>query len=149
MLTAEMIRELKSLERNGELETKAVVELARRPSSALHKHPAFEWDVKKAAYQQWLDAARSVVQVYVGIVTDHNEPKMMRQYVHITDAEGDPVYCSTQRVLLENRSVIVRTVADRILSAIASYPLSEFDGVVKIVRKIRLDNSEGGDSKVA
>ena len=85
MLTPEMIKELRQLEKQGggELRTEAVVEIAKKPTSALHKHPAFEWDIKKAAHKQWMDAARAVVQVYVGIVTDHGKPKTMRQYVHI------------------------------------------------------------------
>jgi hypothetical protein len=145
MLTPEMIKELHQLEIGGKLHTKHVVALAKKPSSALHKHPAFEWDVKKAAYQQWMDAARSIVQVYVGVVEDHGKGKMMRQYVSIVDAkEGTQVYRSTQKVLLQNRSVIVSIVADRILSIIASYPLSEFDEVVELVKQIRNNSTEGG-----
>ena len=49
MLTEPMIAELRELEKKGggELHTDAVVALARKPSSALHHHPAFVWDIEK------------------------------------------------------------------------------------------------------
>lgn len=139
MLTTEMIAELRGLEKQGggELRTEAVVALAKKPSSALHAHPAFEWDIRKAAAKQWLEAARHVVQVYVGVVKDDGETKTMRQYVHIRDVDGEPIYKATQKILIENRSVLVNLVCDRIVSAIRSYPLHEFDSVLALVESIR------------
>lgn len=43
----------------GVLTPRAVVEDAKDPSSPLHDQ--FTWDVKKAAYQYWLDEARAVI----------------------------------------------------------------------------------------
>jgi hypothetical protein len=149
MLTKQMVAELRSLERknHGELRTTDVVALARNPKSALHQHPAFEWDVQRAAEKQWLEAARHVVQVFVGLIRDGNEQREMRQYVHIVDAENLPVYRSTQRVLMENRATLINLVCDRIASAISSYPLKEFDPVIALVNRIRIQ--EGGDQEAA
>jgi len=152
MLTERMIGELRLLEKrnHGELKTEDIVTLARNPKSALHDHPAFEWNVEKAAEQQWLQAARHIVQVYVGIIRDGSEPKVMRQFVHIRDAENQPIYRSTQRVLAENRATLVNLVCDRIASAISSYPLREFDPVLALVKKIRAQQGgEGGGEKAA
>jgi hypothetical protein len=149
MLTEKMVAELRSLERknHGKLKTEHVVELAKNPKSALHSHPSFVWDIEKAAELQWHEAARRVVQVYVGIVTDGTERKVMRQFVHIRDADNLPVYKATQRVLMENRATLVNLVCDRILAAIHSYPLREFDPVVDLVQHIRIE--EGGDQEAA
>ena len=140
-LTPEMIAELRELERlgGGELTTEAVVERAREPTSALHNHPAFEWDVSKAALQSWMNATRSVIQVFVGLIDDGGERKPMRQYVHVYDSNKQPVYRSTQKVLQENRATIINVVCDRIISTVKSYPLSEFDPVVELIDQIRAD----------
>jgi beta-N-acetylglucosaminidase len=149
MLTEKMVAELRAIEKKGrgELKTEDVVAVAKNPKSELHKHPAFEWDVSKAAERQWFEAARHVVQVYVGIVNDGKDRKVMRQYVHIRDADNLPVYKATQRVLLENRATLVNLVCDRIMSAINSYPLREFDPVVDLVQHIRIE--KGGDQQAA
>jgi hypothetical protein len=149
MLTDAMIKELRGLEKqnHGELRTEDVVALAKEPTSALHAHPAFVWDIRKAAEIQWHVAARHVVQVYVGVINDGSRQRVMRQYVHIRDAANQPIYKSTQRVLMENRSTLINLVCDRIISAISSYPLREFDDLVALVEKIRV--KEGGKDKAA
>ena len=133
-----MIAELRSLEdADGNLHTRDVVERARNPSSALHDHPAFEWDVTRAAYKQWMDAARNVVQIYVGLVDDGGDRKPMRLMVHMVDVNKKPIYRPTQKMIRENRAALVTSVCNSILSAIKSYPLSEFDHVVELVEEIR------------
>jgi hypothetical protein len=155
MLTPEMIAELQGLEKqgSGNVRTEDVVTLAKKPSSALHAHPAFEWDIRKAAAKQWLEAARHVVQVWVGMVKDDGQEKPMRQLVHIIDLADGPVYRATAKVILENRAGLVNMVADRILSVIHSYPLSEFDAVVALVEQIRSGGNNvpkrGGKAGVA
>lgn len=139
MLTEPMLAELRALEKKGggSLRTEDVVELARKPNSALHKHPAFIWDIKQAAARQWTDAARSVIQCFVGIVRDNGTAKEMRQFVSVKTIEGDPVYQSTDKVIITNRSLLVKIVADRILAQIRHYPLEEFDGIVSLVEEIK------------
>lgn len=139
MLTEPMIAELRELEKKGggELHTDAVVALARKPSSALHDHPAFIWDIKKAAMQQWSDAARAVIQCFVGIIRDNGEAKEMRHFVSVRTIDGAPIYRSTQKVLIADRSLLVKIIADRILAQIRHYPLSEFDPVIALVEEIK------------
>jgi hypothetical protein len=146
MLTQAMIAELRELEKknHGQLRTEDVVEKAKEPTSALHSHPAFEWDLERAANLHWHEAARKVIQVFVGIVRDGPEPRLMRQYVNIRSESDPPAYTSTQKVLVENRSSLVNLVCDRVLSAIRNYPLKEFDPVVSLVNKIRAQ--QGGDT---
>jgi hypothetical protein len=52
----------------GVLRPRDVVEDARDPSSPLHAH--FKWDVAEAAYEHWLDTARTLIaSVKVNIIT--------------------------------------------------------------------------------
>jgi hypothetical protein len=142
-LTAGMVRELKSLEKkSGLLLTSDVVALARDPTSELHRHPAFEWDIERAAYKSWMDAARSIVQVYVEIIDDPESDRRetMRGFMHVrmdTPSGMTHAYRSTKTVLLEDRATILNAVCDRIVSAIKSYPLPEFDPVLELVEQIR------------
>ena len=61
----------------------------------------------------------------------------MRHFVSVRTIDGEPIYRSTEKVLIANRSLLVKLIADRILSQIRHYPLSEFDSVVALVEEIR------------
>lgn len=151
MLTEEMLKELQTLEKKnrGNLQTEAVVEFARNPTTALHAHPAFAgWNDKDVAHKYYLVAARSIIRVYVTIIKDGSEEKMMRGYVNIHKTGDVPVYQATKKVLLENRNAIINMVCDRLLSIIKSYPLSEFDSVVQTIMEIQ-ESAQGGDQKAA
>jgi hypothetical protein len=58
--------------KDGMVHASVVVEWARdHPSSILHTK--FQWDVDKAAYQQWVETARRLIVVY--IVKENGERK--------------------------------------------------------------------------
>lgn len=139
-LTPEMIRELNQLKGNdGRLDTEAVVRKAKEPTSALHLHPAFEWDVRKAAEQQWRAAAREIISVWVEVVDDRGDGERapMRVMVSIADEEGERHYEETKTVLRENRPALINSVLDRIVGVIRSYPLAEFDPILTLIERIR------------
>jgi hypothetical protein len=140
MLTQAMINELEELERTkGGLFTEDIVEKAQEITSALHSHPAFEWDVNKAARASWMDAARRIQRVYVTIVDDRGdgEKAVMRTYVSVVQDGGGRVYRRTEQELKSDRTALINSVLDRIVSAIKSYPLPEFDPILELVEEIR------------
>jgi hypothetical protein len=60
------------MNRNGKLTPRAVVADAQKPSSPLHRHGGFQWDVHKAAYRHWLDRARTMIaSVEIIYTVDH------------------------------------------------------------------------------
>jgi hypothetical protein len=72
MARSESVRikaELEKLQDNrGKTSPEAVVEFAKdNPKSALHGK--FNWNVKEAAYQHWLDTARGIIRVYVTVLS--------------------------------------------------------------------------------
>ncbi len=71
-ITAEVKEHLESIaaKRNGRLTADDVVADAKRKDSPLHS--LFEWDVKKAAAQHWVDTARTLISsVEVKVTMDH------------------------------------------------------------------------------
>jgi hypothetical protein len=138
-LTPAMISELNSLQSvDGYIDTNDVVAKAKDIKSALHKHPAFEWDVTKAAERQWHDAARGLIQIWV-IIADRGdgEKTEIRATVSMADQEGERHYYSTPKILREDRARVINLVLDRVESAIRNYPLTEFDPILKLVAEIR------------
>ncbi len=55
---------LSKLAEANRLTKEAVLAEAKRTDSPLHDHPAFDWDVNKAAERQWLTQARRVIQEF-------------------------------------------------------------------------------------
>jgi len=69
MSTSDAIREaqraiLLRLSEEGRLTKEAVLAEAKKPDSPLHEHPAYNWDVQKAAETQWLAQSRRVIQQF-------------------------------------------------------------------------------------
>jgi len=87
-------------QRHGVLTPELVVDEARKKDSPLHEH--FEWDVKKAAAQHWLDTARALIRsVRLQVVNetrvltapmfvrDPALPSHQQGYVRTADLRGD------------------------------------------------------------
>lgn len=103
-LTSEQIERLASLEdENGILTPDAVVADAKHKDSPLHD--LFDWDVKKAAHNWWLERARQVLRVRVEITTNTVTVKAPL-YVSDSEMEGQG-YRST--VALQRDPVTART----------------------------------------
>ncbi len=71
--------------RHGKLQTEVVVEKARNPRSPLH--PAFQWDVGKAARAHWMWQARELIREIVVVVAggERTEPA----FIHVRIVRGD------------------------------------------------------------
>src|SRR4029077_20904761 len=104
---------------NGYINPKRVIEAARDPASPIHID--FEWDVKTAAEQHWLDQARTLIRfvklnVQISNVTvvapyyvpDPDRPQQSKRYIELTIA-GRNTEMARQVLLAE---------LDRIASAI-------------------------------
>lgn len=57
----------------GRLTPAAVVADARDPKSVLHRNAGFQWDLRKAAYRQWIEHARTLIADAVVVVRDRND----------------------------------------------------------------------------
>jgi len=134
-----MIAELNGLkDADGCIDTKSVVAKAKDRTSALHTHPAFEWDVNKAAEAHWLEAARSVIQVWVTLEDcGDGEERQIRTMISLQDDQGVRRYYATPKILRDNRARLINSVLDRIENAIGSYPVVEFDPLLELVAQIR------------
>jgi len=141
-LTKEMIKELNSLrDASGRLDTATVVAFAKNPATALHEHPAFVWDVEAAAQVQWHADARSIIEVWTKVIVDGRVPKVMRAVVSLVGEDRQRHYEPTETVVRENRLALINNVLDRIVSAVKSYPLEEFDPLLELVEEIRANSS--------
>jgi hypothetical protein len=79
--------ELKKLTKRGVLKAEDVVEHARNPKTALHRH--FEWDDTEAARQYRLDQARRLIRVFVVVEPARGE-SAVRAFVSLsTDRRKD------------------------------------------------------------
>lgn len=86
-LTEAQIARIRSLENEaGAITPNAVVDDAKRKNSPLH--PLFEWDVKKAAAQQWIETAREVIASVTLIVTTETHTIRAPNYVRDPSATG-------------------------------------------------------------
>lgn len=75
-----------TMKNGGILTPEAVVEDAKSKESPLHD--LFQWDVKKAAYQHWLDTARSLIRsVRVEV---HVESRKVSTVAYVRDPKAPP-----------------------------------------------------------
>jgi hypothetical protein len=98
MISQEKSNYIRSLaDARGYIEPSRVVEAARDPDNPLHDE--FEWDIDKAAEQQWIEQARRLIRLVkveitvehreiraVGYVVDPDRPAGSRRYVDISVA---------------------------------------------------------------
>ena len=70
-------REIEELSTTGDLTPARVVEKAKNPDTALHV--AFEWNLSKAAYENWLNSARSLIRA-ICIKVEQNQQSMPIYY---------------------------------------------------------------------
>lgn len=84
--TRELVRmrlETIAAENSGLLTPEAVLRDAKKPTSPLHN--LFEWDVKKAARQHWLDTARALIR---GVrVTVQTETSIISTVAYVRDPD--------------------------------------------------------------
>jgi hypothetical protein len=80
-------KELQELyDSSGSLRPSAVLEVARKKTSALHAR--FEWDDKKAGHQHRLEQARSLIR-YTPIVYEGKPDKMVNVRPTLLNTEGE------------------------------------------------------------
>lgn len=92
-LTADQIAHLESLATaRGQLAPSIVVEDAKLKSSPLHA--LFEWNVKKAAYTQWIQQAREIIASVTLVVTTNETTIRVPKYVRDPEANGAEGYRS-------------------------------------------------------
>jgi hypothetical protein len=92
---AQRLAELENPE-TGRLTPEAVVADAKRKDSPLHD--LFEWDVKKAAYQHWLDRAREVMTMRVVVTTESATVRVVGYVRDPTAGPKDAGYVSIGRL---------------------------------------------------
>jgi hypothetical protein len=114
-------------DKSGYIEPARLVEAARRPDNILHDE--FEWDVQKAAEEQWIDQARRLIRMVrievtvehrevraVGYVVDPDRPPKSHRYVDISIAARNRD--QAHQIILDEMSRI--TAAIRRAQAIAA-----------------------------
>jgi len=80
MMSAAKAAFIRSLEdSSGRLEPEKVVEAARPPGSPIHED--FEWDVKKAAQQHWIEQARTLIRYVRFEVITETETIVVPYYI--------------------------------------------------------------------
>lgn len=94
-LSEEVIAELETLKVEDNSTPEAIVERARDPTSALHAE--FEkrssWDMTKAAYNDWLRAAKDILSDWKLTIVEHSYSYEIKAVVAHPDQKG--VYRST------------------------------------------------------
>jgi hypothetical protein len=87
MISAEKQTYIRSLaDARGYIEPVRLIEVARDPGNLLHDE--FEWDVQKAAGQQWIEQARRLIrQVKVEVTIEHRE---IRSVGFVVDPDRPP-----------------------------------------------------------
>lgn len=93
----------------GVLTPELVIADAKKKDSPLHGQ--FEWDVKQAAYQHWLDQARALIRAVRVVVTEEriSAPAWVRDPNAEHDAQG---YVSTVSLRSDADSARVVVVAE-------------------------------------
>lgn len=139
---SEITKELELIrQKSGTVQPADVVEFARtNPSSALYRR--FNWDVKEAAYENWLLTARNIIRVHVKILDDGSGNKQpMRAFVNIEAPKGVPQsgYRRTEEVLddPEDRKALVCATLTRMWNIYKSYPLPELEPVRRAIEECR------------
>jgi len=118
----------------------AVLEKARDPNSALNKHPVWRgWDTKTLAEQQLRQCARQLIGGFITVIQDPGKrPAPMRGFVSLVNpATKKRRYVPTARAVRQERGNLIVQICDELLSKLKSYPLVEFEPVVKLVQQIR------------
>lgn len=78
----QIIQRIKELEdKHGRLTPEIVVADAKNTDSPLHGE--FEWDVKKAAHEHWLDRARALIRSVKVVIT--TESRVVRSVAYVRD----------------------------------------------------------------
>ena len=112
-------KELDRLAENGLLEAKTIVREARKPNNPLHKR--FDWDLRRAAEQHWLDEARRLIHVYVTVINGDHTP--VRALVSLAQATGKPGYMPIRQALssAETLAELREMFARDLLSVLTRY----------------------------
>jgi hypothetical protein len=76
------LEEIRQAHPEGLLVMDAVVEAARDESSPLHAY--FNWNIEEAAYQHWLNQARTLVRTIEVIMPDDPEETLIPRYVSLS-----------------------------------------------------------------
>ena len=136
--------------RDDGFETEAVVERAKDPESALHRH--FQWDDTKAAHMHRLQQARNIIgSVDIRQVKDSraDDDGRIRAWVSIerTDNGGDVrrVYVPTTDAMSEaatRKQVLRKALYDATVYMRKYKGLSELDLIFEAIDIVRSDNPE-------
>lgn len=122
MLSKEKATFVRSLgDGNGHIEPAAVVEAAREPDSPIHDE--FEWNVKAAAEQHWLDTARGLIR-FVRLEVEVERETVIAPF-YIVDPARPP---RSQRYVELTRAGRDREIAERVM-------LDELDRIVNAIRR--------------
>jgi hypothetical protein len=104
---------------NGNIQPRTVVEDARDPKSPLHGK--FNWDVHEAAYEHWMETARTLIR-FVKLTIEIEHHTVVAPY-YVPDPDREPKTRSyielTKAALDRNRALaIMIDECDRIAAAI-------------------------------
>lgn len=80
----------------GRVTPEAVVADAKRKDSPLHD--LFEWDLKKAAHQHWLDRAREILTMQISVVTENSKVSVVGYVRDPSAGPREQGYVSVQRL---------------------------------------------------
>jgi vacuolar-type H+-ATPase catalytic subunit A/Vma1 len=128
MISLEKSNYIRTLaDEHGYIEPSRVVEVARDPGNPLHDE--FEWDIQRAAEEQWIEQARRLIRLVrveitvehreiraVGYVVDPDRPPKSHRYVDLTMVALDRN--RAQQIIIDEMSRI--TAAVRRAQAIAT-----------------------------
>lgn len=131
-------------ERGGELRPHDVVEAARDPSHALHRH--FEWNDSKAASAYRLDQARSLVRI-VRVIDDTVERGHTRAFVSVT-ADHRTTYRSMDDVKasVDLRDAVLKSLDGELAAIQRRY--REFRDICEQIEPIRQEVGRRRASRV-
>lgn len=127
MISQEKVDYIRTLaDARGYIEPARLIEVAREPDNLLHDE--FEWDVRRAAEEQWIEQARRLIRLVrveftvehreiraVGFVVDPDRPPKSRRYVDISMVARNRA--QAHQIILDEMSRI--TAAVRRAQAIA------------------------------
>ena len=86
------------LRNKGRLTPDIVVADATRPRSPLHG--MFEWNVKRAAAQHWLERARYIIRSVIVVMEDRPDTPNVRALVRVQE-DGESYYTSITQAMSE------------------------------------------------
>lgn len=118
---------------SGRLTSKAVVEAAKDPRNALHKH--FEWDDTKAANSYRLDQARFLIRA-VRVEDDDAAEEPLRAFYSVSDKGGKAYHTLDAVRASRELQLAVLKQAERDLTAFERR-YSELNDICDLVRTAR------------